>query len=333
MIRKPTEQDFREGMAVTVLRETGKASVASARGVRIGYSKLVRYYLAGILALGLGSAVLSNMSGSLSSLVVFGLLGTGATIWYRRQKSVVLPQHVREFSVDGVSGNAQREHRTISLDRSLIFQKVFSLLIPAVISAFLGFALPIVFVVSSAMFAFAVMLGARAFGKLDLLHFDDRSVRVTGLLGTGEMLWTDVADVKMAKASRFNLTTIFTSGSRSNIVIIAPLSRIGGPRRLFVPIDLIDRDHDELLGLLTDMLRCCNYPATVRDLGSVPPAATPVDVYIRPSEVGDHETFNPDRIMERYLADRNQVAASGPYPPSGASSPVTARRAFGRKVA
>ena len=151
------------------------------------------------------------------------------------------------------------------------------------------------------------------------------------------MQWSDVADVTVENSSRFDFTAYFRSGSRRNVVLIAPVNRLGGPNRLMVPIRLIALDTPALEMLLRDLFcwraagmslggsieESASHTGTYTDfqaadptrqarpsaLAPAPRAADPMPEAETRAATGD--TFDPDEIMARYLRDRERVQAQG----------------------
>lgn len=340
MIRKPAAEDFREGAAVTVLRESRKIAVESGRGVGAGVAKVYSYWMFGMMGFGLLMSVLTNLGG-VGILVVGG--GAIAYFFYRKGRSdhAPLPPVVRRHGAEemetapgfgaGVtqSGRQVSQSGELQLEISALARQAITLLIPSAILVLLG---PLM-VVGIVLGALALLLAARMFSDRTVMRYDSRSVIVTGLLGSGELLWLDVDDVSVRISSRFNLKVLFTSGARRNLVISASRNSLGGPRELLVPVDLLNLDREELVGLVTNLL-CCRAAGGEAvpswQTAEPNPAPSPAVIPMPTPASGPRHSFDPDAIIARHLAERRQLVAE--QRPDLVQNSAPRKAVFGRKV-
>jgi hypothetical protein len=363
MIRKPSEEDFREGDAVRALRETHKITVEGSKGIGAGLGKMYLTYLSVTVALGLGLTLAVATSG----LALIPMVVGGIWLWrWRRgneaaRAAALKAEHdriVREVS-RGRAGSAAtdrlpddgdvafpaevRRRGAIEADIGAVARRAFMLLMLAFILLFVfGIATGMVgLVLGTLALMLAVLIGSRAFGHRKLIEWDTRKVKVWHLLSEAEMQWSDVTDVTVEKASRFNLAVYFQSGSRRNIVITALHNHLGGPNTLRVPLRYMNLPRTELEKLLRDLFcwraagnSVSKSLATERQASTTPPAPA-----IAPLP-GPGESFDPDAIMANYLRQRQEtleaVGREDAAPSrlgASAPSPLDQRPVFGRKRA
>lgn len=347
MIRKPSAEDFREGTAVTVLRESRKIAVEGSKGVGAGVGKLYGYWFVAMMGFGFVMTMLSQIgNGGGTALLVTAGIGFAIYRWRRSSGSAGNPlagakaAPRRASSTDSHSAAPRAGSRPVSmsgrlhLEISALSRQVVTLLLPAAFLILLGgtgATLPIM-LAGIVLGAVALLLAVRIFSDRVVMRYDARSISVTGLLGSSDMLWADAEDIYARTFSRFNLKVLLTSGARRNIVISAPRNSLGGPGELLIPIDLIGLDKEALIALVGDLI-CCRaaggepVPAWQPELQHEAPAPARA-----PTPSGDpRESFDAAAIRARHLTEREQlVAETRPdLQRDGAAPP----RTFGRKRA
>lgn len=348
MIRKPTEQDFREGNAVNVLRESKRAAVASRDGVGRGFRNVTRGYAYGVFWFGiLTTAIPAMFEGHFITGPLFIAAAYGVQQLVRKGSKRAIPllngrrqpppepadprdilaaaQFEPQVRTQGSQGI--RQAGEYKLRPSVAAREAMSLALPGMVLLFVGIAFVILMVPGLILFATAILILFKAAFDRDLLRFDHRQVTVNSLLTKRTVAWADVIDVTARVHSWFNVKVLMTIGSRRAIVLTAHGLR-GEFYELLLPIGLLDLDKDGLTALVADLISC-------RAAGGllVPawqPAPPPPREY-KPTPAGDpRESFDPDAIMARYLAERKQVVQQVRPELTG---PQMGRKTFGRKIA
>ena len=336
MIRKPTEKDFREGAAVTALRETRKVAIEGSKGIGQGARKVLHTYLMIIFGFGLLMSLLPYLAGN-RWMWVLGLIALVAVGWNRRARG---PEKRESLLHDRKPQPAQPlrgvglQSGTYECSIEALGRHAATLAIPALLmfvfaNAFGGLHVPVT-VIGIILFAQAVLLVARIFGDRTVVRFDAEAVVVQGLLGESRMLWNDADDIYVHTSSMFDLKVRFAAGTRQNVVIEATRNSMGGPTRLLVPIGLLGLDEEELTALITKLVSC-------RAAGGVTvpswrqqaaPAPSPILPKVTPG--GEpRDGCDPDAIIARHLAEREQIVAVTRPDLQSDQSP---RKGFGRKV-
>lgn len=330
MIRKPDDREFRERGAVSALRDARTLAVEGGRGIGLGTAGLLKWWFIVMLGFGFVMSVLSNL-GAAGIL----MLMAGGVAWFfiARQKRTV--RSSGEASLPATLVLRKPDAADIAVagryDLSIpdVARKAAKLAVPAVLlfptAGTFSFMSPLT-MFGVILFALAILIVARLFGDRTVLRFDARTLTVRGLLGEGTMLWDDVDDLAVRKASIFNLPTLFTSGTRRNIEVTARINRLGGPERLLIPYPLLGIDQNGLIDLF-DTLSQVHAGAAVATPASEqarPLAARPITRAVDPETM----PFDPDAIMARYLAEREQLAASAQPDTVGPA----VRPTFGRKT-
>lgn len=359
MIRKPTERDFKEGAAVHVLRETKRTAVESRKGVGSGLRNVSRSYLYGIFWLGiLTTAVPAILSGMVWQGLLFIAMFYGIQQGFRKGFKRATPflaggkplppepldpadlfDAAHLFETAGQSavspasnGGRARQSGDFKLAFPVAMRQAMALAIPGLVLLLVSLgAGPFTFVPGIALLGTAILILFKAVADRDLLTFDHRSITVDTLLRKGTLDWDKVADVSARTYPRWNLNVLLTVGSR-RVIVIAGRDGRNAPTRLLIPIDLLDLDKDGLIALIADLL-CCRAAAgevvpswqqpSASQSATVTPASDP------------RETFDPDAIMARYLAERARIVEDvRPDLSAGLTAPpLLERKAFGRKVA
>lgn len=361
MIRKPGDDDFREGAAVSAVRVTHKIAVEGSKGVGQGLNRLVMGYLCVIMAFGFAMTLVMATGG----LALIPLIGGAIWYWRSRKKTAQAQTAALRQAATGLmepreepdwtgAANAsdddaafppeERRQGCIEADIGAVTQQVVVLLVLGLLAMLvLGGAnstAGLVVLVIAVMLA--VLVASRLFGHRRIIAWDTRTVKVWNLLSDGEMQWSDVTDVSVEKASRFKLGVYFQTGTRQNIVITSGLNRLGGPNTLRVPLRYMNLPQPDLARLLADLLcwRALGNSAGAPRQAS-PPRARPLPKHDRPEPTplpDPRDSFDPDAIMARYLREREDtLRAAGrdddsrPAPSALPRPGSNARPAFGRK--
>ena len=346
MIRKPSAADFRESTAVTAARATRKIAVEASGGVGQGVARLYTYWFVGIMGFGFVASLLPYLGFPGFLLIVGGVvcyfnhqkkrkagLGTSDPSVTSRAVPHPLAWEAQEFAFPADVRRAGRVELNISaVSQQAVVLGMAGLLTVAFFARLVGSE--IVTILGIALILLGVLVAARLFGNRAVLEWDTQRVKVRHLLSEGEMQWSDVADVRVEKSSRFNPETYFLSGSSRNIVLAAPVNRLGGPAELLVPIRLLGLERQELELVLRDLFcwRAAGNSIAKSGMERAQAGAQADGGMAEPARSGlanPRASFVADAIMARYLAEREQViAAARPDLHSHAS----ARPVFGRKV-
>lgn len=333
MIRKPDSRDFRESNAVVAIRDAGTIAVEGARGVKDGTAS----FIGRAFALLMGFGFLMSVIGHLGPVALLIVGGAGLTwLLTRMQARTKRAAHDRAVRWGDQSAPPVRapaaviEPVRIELSVGAAARTAATIAVPAILffptSGMLTFMMPFTFGAIVALAA-AFLIVARLFGDRTLLHYDAETLTVKGLLGEATILWADVGDITVRKAAWYDLRVRFTSGSRRNLVVLGRVNRLGGPDTLYIPIDLLGLDKPALARLVTRLLALTAGAPIVDALAAErasPRPAPGLAPLPGPAPTG----FDPDEIIARYIAERDQlVATQRPdiAPPR--------RATFGRKVA
>lgn len=383
MIQKPRDEDFRESSVVTTARTTSKIAVEGSKGIGAGVARVSLYWYGGIILFGLVMSAIPYI-GFWSFLL---LAGGGFWRWKEHRKQAAarieaLRQQPQRFLASepvynpaaALQGEAPspfanggddggfafpadvRREAKILFDIGQVTQQAAVLLAVGLFFLFvLGRALDNVgTIMGIVLVMLSVLVASRLFGDRVAIEWTPRKVTVHHLLSTGNMQWVDVYDVTIEKSSKLNFKTYFQSGSSKNIVLRAPINRLGGPTEMRVPVRLLGMETAELERLLADLF-------SWRAAGnSLSPTATQPSGYAqpsgRPSSPGSQEvaseplgtaspsadpnsSFDPDAIIERHLAERGRILAENRAPVHSNSELVSpaariqmaGRPTFGRK--
>ncbi len=383
MIQKPKDEDFRESRVVATARTTSKIAVEGSKGIGAGVGRLYLYWIGGMMLFGLVVSAIPYIG-----FWGFLLLASGGIFWwrdYRKQAAARIeglrqqpqrffaaapvcdpavafqsqaPSPFANGSDDGgfaFPAHVRREAK-ILFDIGQATQQAAVLLAAGLFFLFvLGRALENVgTIMGIVLVMLSVLVASRLLGDRVAIEWTPREVTVHHLLSTGTMQWADVDDVTVEKSSKLNFKTYFQSGSSKNIVLRAPINRLGGPTEMRVPVRLLGMEKAELERLLADLF-CWRAAGN-----TLSPTATQPSGYAqpsgRPSSPGSQEIaaeplgtsspsadsnagFDPDAIIERHLAERRRLFAENRPPVRSNSERVSppagvqmaTRPTFGRK--
>ena len=316
MIRKPDAREFRDSDTVLAIRDMGTVTIEGARGIRDGTAQFLGRGLGVLLGLGF----LLSMARHLGPLAML-LTGAGALALFLRSTHSDTAADAFARGAGGAGGRAREERYELSV--GAVARKAAKAGVLAILCfptrAFI-YMLPMgllaVFVLAVTMLSLARLVGDRS-----VLRFDDASITVRGLLGPSTMLWGDVTDVAVRKASLFNLKVRLASGSRHNLVVRGPRNRLGGAATLFIPIDLLALDGAALAGLVSRLIALAD-----ESLSSGAPRSAAMRSKIETRAKPD-TGFDPDAVIARYVAER-QVRAESEDQGIASRGRVT----FGRKA-
>ncbi len=324
MIRKPEAGEFRESGTVLALRDAGTVAAEGARGIHQGTAQFLGRGLAMLLGLGFLLSIGRHLG---PFAILFTSAGALALFLRTRRKDMAATAFALgagSFAF-GISSAAQAVRtETYELSVGAVARKAAKASVLAILCfptrAYFYMAPFAVF--SIIALATAMLTLARLAGDRTVLRFDAGSVTVHGLVGTAAILWDDVSDVFIHKASFFNIKARLTSGSRHNLIVRGVRNRLGGPEALYVPIDLLGLKGDALATLVSQLLAI--QASAARPVGNASsPRPTPRQVTVASDQPG----FDPDAIIARYMAERQ-----GAEPAVDQRSALRARPAFGRKI-
>lgn len=346
MIRKPTEKDFREGTAITVLRGTGRTAVETRKGLGRGLGGIARLWLYGVFWFGAVTTALTGMANGhiLQALVFLAILyGLQQLLRLAFKKSLpylaggrplapelISPNDIlaeargRQQSVAFAGRNRQSGEYKLSIPVSM--RQASALALPGLVLLIISPMLGIISLIPGiALVGTAALIVLKTLSNRELLSFDHRSIKVCTLLSEGQLYWANVGTLETRVFSRFNIKALVTLGTRRTIALTGRDER-GEPTQLLIPVDLLDLDKDELTALVADLL-CCRAAA-----GEAIPACqsqTSAAPQQEPTPVSDPaESFDPDAILARYIVERTQTITD--MRPDLNTLPKA--RTFGRKM-
>jgi len=353
MIRKPTEKDFQEGVAISALRETKRVATASGEGVTRGFQGIARVYLYGMFWFGvLATVVPAMVSGHFFAGLIFLGFAYGLQQLLRKgmkgysgflnrgkppppqpidpREILAEVQQVREQARGDRPSHALRQFGDFKLRPSVAVRQAFSLLLPALLLIVIGFGVVLPLIPGLVMLVTAVLILFKAAFDRDILSFDHRSVTVNGLLSKRTVAWSEVLNVAACVHPWYHLKVLLFAGSRRTIVLTVR-EPLGELRDLLIPMDLLDLDKDGLIALVADLFGC--QAASGHKVAAWQP---PVEVEVKPTPATDpRASFDPEAIMARYLSERSEVVAAvrPDLVTETAYSALQARKTFGRKAA
>lgn len=334
LIRKPDIEVFRDSGTVVAVRGAKTLVQEGAGGVARTVTRLwLTMAVLAFLASGIGA--MFSASTPAQALVCAALVGGGVWalwwLWRRptREKalqdgaagdyddvSVPLPDHLRTRP-DEDGFRVDYWPKAFVNQATLLFLGGFLLL------KFDPWDFGTLSGIGMLMVMRAVLLMSLFFGGRTCVTASADRLTVHTLLGNGSMHWSDIADVAVRKSGRRDWWTPLSTGSRCHIAVTGH-HRLG-TGKLLIPYKLLgldDKGVAELIRRVRMRAEVARYGARQAEsrLGSVPTAA--------PSRGGWDSavsSFDPDAVMARYLAERDQILQAAPAP---AGRPV---RTFGRK--
>ena len=331
MIRKPDAHEFRESTTVVALRDAGTLAVEGARGVRDGTTSFFRTAFTLLFGFGFLMSVVMHLGPA--GMLVAGAGGVAMAVIRVQNRARRSERDRAARWGDPAPPPPMRAGVTMEpvrheLSVGAVGRSAARIAVPAVLffptSSMVSFMLPFT-VGAIAALALALLNVARLAGDRTVLRYDAETLTVRGLLGEATILWSDVGDIVVRKAARWDLKILFTSGSRRNLVVLGRTNRLGGPDTLYIPIDLLGLDAPALARLVTRLL-ALRAGAPLPDAADILAGGRPLP---EPTPVATSgQPFDPDAIMARYLAEREALVAAQRPDPIPQRRPV-----FGRKVA
>lgn len=363
MIVKPTDEDFAAGATEIALRQTGKIAAEGSKGVGAGIADLRNMYLkvvGAIMLLAFTSGAGMAMNPLFGFVATFGLLGYfGWRLFGRQQETIDLGGLAAPAAAVALAASghqAEIETGAYDLDIAKLVQRGVVLGLPGLVLTVAGIRNDTLLSLGMVLMVLGVMLAGRAFMNRRVLIWDRYGVTSSGMLGDKHLGWHEVVQISIERAPIDDFAALFTSGARRNLVLTGVGDIINGvaKNRLLVPIELMaltpEQKQDMLLRLMACHARCGSHsriaallaeaeldPASpvqpLPDFGqtprsrrhAAPPAYTP-EPHLQA------KGFNPDAIMARYLAEREEVVAQTrpDFTPSMGTKPSRSA-GFGRK--
>ena len=310
MIRKPDTHEFRESDAVLAVRDAGTVAREGARGILDGTA----HFLGRGLAVLLGLGFLLTLTRHLGPLAILVASAGGLALFLRRGRGEVMAAAFAPGA--GVEGH---DLSVGAVARAAAKSGVIAILCFPTRPYF--YMLPFAAAGITSL-TITMLLLARLAGDRTALRFDASSIIAHGLLGPTTLMWSDVNDIAVSRASFFNLKVRFASGSRYNLVVSGSRNRFGGPNVIYLPVNLLGLDGAALARLVS---RLCQ----LQEVGEPRSLVNPALIVGKPHGERAMATadFDPDAIMARYMDDRRKLVAIHEKP-----SPSPVRTSFGRKV-
>ena len=331
MIRKPDAKVFEDSTTVKAVRG---AQLVVQEGGGSAVRATVNLWFGGMIVVSMMAALSGVFSGNPFGIATgVAWIAGGIYLLRRLFRSPTRNDAIEQIDECGLPlapgpsfVAAAGAHETIQVRywSKALFNKAATLAVLGIVVAVMTGVLAIFGIV---LLGRGVLLAAAAFGSRDCLEVNRTTVTVHNLLGTKSMPLCDVETVIVHKFRKRRQDISCFVGSRKVIVIEG---RIAGERRhLLVPYTLLGLTPaaaqslcNEIVGRIPGAV-----PAPRQGLAArrdTPPALQPA-----PSSADTPEpTFDPDAIMARYQAEREQVTeASGLPRPAGVAAPG----GFGRK--
>ncbi len=334
LITKPGVEVFQDSTAVKVVRGSHAVAVEGGQGLARGASKLwFGMILVVFILTGLGS--LPNATNGWGLLIALPMIG--GAIWLlvrlfrgpRRPSeqaiqagthdplqgiSVPLPAHLRPEPQPTEAFHVDYFSRALTEKAGLL--GVLGLVL---MSIFIG-----IWLLARALLVLLPLLAAQR----ACVVADQNGLTVHSLTGHKTLTWDRVDTVELRTFGFWSLWVSTITGSRRHVVVTGrrDFDRI----ELLIPYTLCGLDRDGAQRLAQRILdardgaRASTVTAAPRRPVSVPATAASAPAYHDTPE----PTFDPDAIMARYLAEREQVIAQAAMPAPGVQA---APRGFGRK--
>jgi uncharacterized membrane protein YphA (DoxX/SURF4 family) len=346
MIRKPTEKDFKESTAVTVARESKRTAVEASIGIGRGFQSVARMWAKGIYWFAiLATAIPAILSGRIEGglfLIVFGfglsfVLSNGLSFLAEIGRDKDAPPRGRPAPKDLLlAAQQQISHHTqpvkkagatqsLILSSPIAARQVMVLSIPGAILIFIGKSTIIAQIPGLFMITIAALIVFKSVVDRKIVDFDHQSITVNNLLYKNTMAWSNVEDITARPHSWLNLKVLFMTGGRRSIVI-SGYSDKGNFTELLIPIDLLDLDRKGLELLIAEFIARRAFADVV---------APDETKFTQARHGSTHDSFDPNAITARYLAERAQIVeevrpdlANGPIAPA-----QFGRKTFGRRAA
>ena len=251
---------------------------------------------------------------------------------------------------------AEIETGAYDLDVAKLVQRGVVLGLPGLVLTFIGIRNDTALSLGMMLVVLGVMLAGRAFMNRRVLTWDRQGVTSSGMLGDKHLGWHEVIHINIERAPIDDFAALFTSGSRRNLVLTGFGDIVNGvaKNRLLVPIELMALTPDQKEDMLMRLMACHarfgsqsglsallaqaeldptsplsplpDFGQAARSRRQAPPPA-----YTPPAPVQTN-SFDPDAIMARYLAEREAaVAHSRPDLASSLTGHPPRTTGFGRK--
>ena len=354
MIVKPTEADFRAGAAEIALRETGKIAAEGSKGVFAGFISLRNMYfkfIGGFFLLILVGGVGMAINPVLGGFGILGMLGWfGARLFSGESATLDVRNYAAPAAVAALvapENCGAIENGECDLDVAKLVQRGVVCGVPGLLAA-AGSRSPTMLAIGIGLMVLAIMVSGRAFFGRRAVHWDRGGITAYGLIGNKTLAWHDITQISLERAGFNDMSALFTSGSRRNLVLVGHGAIVRGiPRnRVLIPLDLLALSKEGVDTLITRLMTCqARYGAQAAVFGmsanagqhfaappspAIPRAIAPIAYAPEPRPSGD--AFDPDQIMARYLAEREKVIADArPDLQSAMASPPARRAGFGRR--
>jgi hypothetical protein len=337
LIRKPDIEVFRDSSTVTALR--GARALAKEGGggaARAVSSVWLTMMLVVFIMTGLGA--MASARSLLAALVCLPLIGAAVwalfKIWRAPTRdgavelgtvpvddgiSVPLPEHLRgQARTAAPTGGFHVKYWAKAFVNQATLLLVFGGLGLSVTIRSPGF---MTFVTALMVLRGVLLLSIFFRGGVCLTAKEDR-LCVRSLIGEKEMYWSDVTDVRVETFKRDEWWIMLSTGARHHIVV-AGHHRLGS-NKLLIPYKLLGLDTNGTRDLVRRLLLHAEI-ARSRPVQAAP-ATTPSFGHRQASPPLEEprSSFDPDAIIQRYLAEREQLLPSQ----SPAVRPVAG---FGRK--
>ncbi len=323
-IRKPGEAEFREGAAVTVLRQSQQVAIGMGTAGRELGQTIVKLWLAFMCLLGVGAALPALFSGMAGGAMLMLLVG-GGRVWYKRRalkrganryRGTFDPVCAAENAGAAATGRYEITSRAASRAATLLFGTGLA----GLFMAFGAKTLPVFMALAGMTWiGLAALAFSRAIGDREVLRVDGVAIACKGIFGETKMRWEEVDDARVHSFSFFDVAMLANHATRHCLVLTGD-SHTRGRTRMIVPLGLfgLNRDAAETLVAL------CRHNA------SVPNAAVAAmhEPVVSPASTSTERSFDPDAAMARYLAEREATLS---VVRAGTGHPQA--RTFGRKAA
>jgi hypothetical protein len=319
LIRKPDIEVFRDSSTVTALRgaktlvqEGGGGAMRTISNIWLSMM-LVVFILTGL-------AAMVQARSALAVAVCIPILGTAVWGLFRLWRaptrtgavqlgggsdgadiSVPLPDHLRHLAAP--SASAQGFHVKY-WPRAFVNQATVLLLFGGMgLSVTLskpGFlTLACLLLVARGLLLFSIFFR----GGVCVTASKDR-LSVRSLIGEGEMLWSDITNITTETFSRQEAWIPLTTGSRHHIVV-SGYHRLGSGK-LLIPYKLLGLDNAGVRDLVRRLLSQQELARGVtREISPAPAGFGHRRLPAEPEST--NPTFDPDAIIARYMAHRDQL--------------------------
>ncbi len=342
MISKPTEQDFKESTAVTVLREAKRTVVETGDGAASGFQNVVKFWLKGlfwfnILAVTLTAMVRGQVVTALIFIFSMWFLYKMFCVFVRHgqrnpqsdqkplhliQRDALFAEASHQSSIEFTPRSNARTSDNIKLSFPMAMRQSVVLGIPGLIMTFAGMGFVLMLIPGLALVGTAALIVFKALADREIVDFNERSITVNSLLSKKTLNWAYVTGIGARAVPWWNLKILVATGSRRTLVVSGYDSN-SAIAELLIPIDLLDDGEEGLTLLIADLSHC--HANAKRDASAPPrPSHNPLT-----STANHRASFDPAAILASREADVRHIVDGATAASGSGMAPIAHVNSYG----